>query len=426
VKAEILSIGTEILLGEIVDTNAAYIAARLPAMGIDLYFKAVVGDNLERLTETIGRARDRSDVVICTGGLGPTEDDLTREAISAVLGETPEVDAALEEQLRAFFARRGYAMPESNVKQCWLIPSARAIPNPRGTAPGWWAERDGKVIVAMPGPPTEMTRMWESEVAPELLRRNPGSVLVTRTLKTAGIGEGTVDEMVSALLKSSNPSIGIYARADGVHLRLAAKAGDEATAWRLIEPAEAEARAILGAAIWGADDDTFESVVGGMLRDRGLTLATMESCTGGLLASTITDVPGSSAYFRGGLVSYQTQMKVDWGVNAAVIEEHGAVSQECAREMARAARERLGADAGAAVTGVAGPDEQEGKPAGTVHVAVDGAWSAPRAMSYVFPQGRGAVKRRAVTTALVMLRQLLLDYSADPETRRARDVYEPS
>ena len=167
-------------------------------------------------------------MVICTGGLGPTEDDLTREAICAVVGEEPHVDPELEANLRGFFEQRGYAMPERNVKQCWVIPSGRAIPNPRGTAPGWWVERDGKIIVAMPGPPTEMTRMWEKEVAPELLRRNPGTILITRTLKTAGIGEGTVDEMVSPLLKSTNPSIGIYARADGVHVRMAAKAPDEA------------------------------------------------------------------------------------------------------------------------------------------------------------------------------------------------------
>ncbi|MEX2246678.1 MAG: competence/damage-inducible protein A [Dehalococcoidia bacterium] len=409
-KAEILSIGTEILLGEIVDTNAQYIASRLPALGIDLYFKAVVGDNLDRLSETIQRARERSDVVICTGGLGPTEDDLTREAICAVMGEEPHVDPDLEANLRAFFERRGYAMPERNVKQCWLIPSARAIPNPRGTAPGWWAERDGKVIVAMPGPPTEMTRMWENEVAPELLRRNPGSVLVTRTLKTAGIGEGTVDEMVSPLLKSQNPSIGIYARADGVHLRLAAKAPAEEDAWRLIRPLEQEVRAVVGAAIWGADDDTFESVVGDMMRERHVTLATMESCTGGLLASTITDVPGSSGYFAGGLVSYQTQLKLDWGVRPDVIEESGVISAECAREMARAVRERLVASVGVGITGVAGPDEQEGKPAGTIHVAVDAIWEAPRSVSYVFPQGRTAVKRRAVTTALVLLRQSLLEH----------------
>jgi nicotinamide-nucleotide amidase len=409
-KAEILSIGTEILLGEIVDTNASYIASRLPGLGIDLYFKAVVGDNLERLSETIGRAIERSDIVICTGGLGPTEDDLTREAICVVLGEEPRVDPDLERNLREFFQRRGYAMPERNVKQCWVIPSGRAIPNPRGTAPGWWVERDGKIIIAMPGPPTEMTRMWENEVAPELVRRNPGSVLITRTLKTTGIGEGTVDEMVSALLKSQNPSIGIYARADGVHLRLAAKAPTAEEARALIAPVEDEARAILGPAIWGADDDTFESVVGDMMRVHDITVVTMESCTGGLLASTLTDVPGASIYFKGGFVSYQTELKVEWGVPESVVDEFGVISPECARAMAQAVRERLEATVGIGITGVAGPDEQEGKPVGTVHIGIDAAWAAPQTMSYVFPQGRAAVKRRAVTTALTMLRQALLGY----------------
>ncbi|MEX0750212.1 MAG: competence/damage-inducible protein A [Dehalococcoidia bacterium] len=412
-KAEILSIGTEILLGEITDTNAQYIASRLPGLGIDLYFKAVVGDNMERLTETIGRARERSDVVICTGGLGPTEDDLTREAISAVLGEEPHVDPDLEATLRSFFERRGYAMPESNVKQCWLIPSARAIQNPRGTAPGWWVERDGKIIVAMPGPPTEMTRMWENEVAPALKARNPGGILVTRTLKTAGVGEGTVDEMMSPLLKSQNPSIGIYARADGVHVRLAAKAADEESAWRLIVPVEEEVRQILGAAIWGADDDTFESVIGDMAKERGVSIATMESCTGGMLASTLTDVPGSSAFFRSGLVSYQTEVKIEYGVPAEIVEEHGVISPECARAMAKATRERFEASVGVGITGVAGPEEQEGKPVGTIHIAIDAIWAAPQSMSYVFPQGRTAVKRRAVTTALVLLRQSLLEYKSE-------------
>jgi nicotinamide-nucleotide amidase len=304
-------------------------------------------------------------------------------------------------------------MPARNVKQCLVIPSCRVIPNPRGTAPGWWVERDGKIIIAMPGPPTEMNRMWEKEVAPELARRNPGSVLITRTLKTAGVGEGTVDEMVSPLLKSTNPSIGIYARADGVHVRLAAKAPDERQAWELINPVEAEARAILGPSIWGADDDSFESVVGDMMKEHGVTLATMESCTGGLLASTITDVPGSSGYFAGGFVTYQTEQKIAMGVDAQVIAEHGVISQECAREMALAARERLEASVGVGITVVAGPDEEEGKPVGMVHVAVDAVWAPPQALSYTYAQGRAVVKRRAVTTALVMLRQSLLAYSPE-------------
>lgn len=254
--------------------------------------------------------------------------------------------------------------------------------------------------------------MWEKEVIPRLRRhpRAPKSVLVTRTLKTTGIGEGHVDEMVSPLLKSTNPSIGVYARADGVQLRIAAKAATEGEAQALIAPVEAEMRSILGAFVWGADDETMEYAIGAMLRDRGLWLATMESCTGGLLANTITNVPGSSSYFRGGLVSYATEMKVEWGVDAQVIAEHGVISTETAQAMANAARSHLHADVGVGVTGVAGPDEQDGQPPGTVHIAVDSGLSAPQTLSYQFAQSREAVKRRAVTTALGLLRRVLLDW----------------
>jgi nicotinamide-nucleotide amidase len=255
-----------------------------------------------------------------------------------------------------------------------------------------------------------MHRMWEQEVAPELLRRNPGSVLVTRTLKTAGIGEGTIDEMVSEELKSTNPSIGIYARQDGVHLRLAAKAPTEPEAWTLIRPKEEQLRRILGMAVWGADEDTFESIIVDMLKERRVTLASMESCTGGMLASTITDIAGSSGVFKGGLVSYQTELKIEWGVPVEVIEHHGVISDECARAMAKAARERTEASVGIGITCVAGPDTQEDKPVGTVHIALDAIWTAPKSVQYVYPQGRTAVKRRAVTAALTLLRQTLLEW----------------
>ena len=410
-RAEIISIGTELLLGEIVDTNSAFVAARLPALGIDLYYKHTVGDNLRRLVETLGRALERADLVLCTGGLGPTEDDLTREAIAQVMGEEPRVDPEIEAWLRGVFARRGGTMPERNIKQAWLIPSARAISNPRGTAPGWWVERDAKLVIAMPGPPAEMTRMWEEEVAPELLRRRPGAVLITRTIKTAGIGEGSVDEMLSPLLKTTNPSVGIYARADGIHVRIAAKAPTEEEARKMIEPLEAEMRRILGGAVWGADDDTFESVIGEMLVERGLTLAVMESCSGGLLADAITNVPGSSRYFRGGIVSYATEVKEAMGVDPAVIREHGVVSAETAAAMARAVRERLDADIGVGVTGVAGPEPQEGAPVGLVYIAVDGGEKvAPQSLSFQFAQSRQAIKRRAVTQAIMLLRRALLGH----------------
>ncbi len=407
-KAEIISIGTEILLGEILDSNSQFIASRLPALGIDLYYKHTVGDNFDRLSETLGRAWDENDIVFTTGGLGPTEDDLTREAIANVLKEEVRVDPDLEAWVRSIFARRPGTMPERNIKQAWLVPSARAIPNPRGTAPGWWVERNGKIIIAMPGPPAEMTRMWEYEVAPELKRRHPGAVLVTRTLKTSGLGEGSVDEMLSPLLKSTNPSIGIYARADGIHVRFAAKAASEEEAREMIEPLEEEARRILHPAVWGVDNDTFESVVGEMLVDRGLSLAVMESCTGGLLSDVITNVPGSSRYFRGGIVSYATEVKELMGVDPAVIQEYGVISAETAIAMAMAARERLEADVGLGVTGVAGPDPQDGAPVGQVHIAISYGDAAPQSMSYVFSQSREAIKRRAVTQAIGLLRRTLL------------------
>jgi nicotinamide-nucleotide amidase len=329
------------------------------------------------------------------------------------MGEQPVVDPGLEEALRARYRGRNAVMPERNIKQAWLIPSARAIANPRGTAPGWWVEKDGKIIVSLPGPPAEMNRMWDEEVAPQLLKLNPGTVLVKRTLKTAGLGESNVDEVLSPLLKTTNPSVGIYARADGVHVRLAAKAPSPAQAQSLIAPIEAQMRELLTPYVWGADDETFESVVGDMLKKRGQTLAVMESCTGGLLASTLTDVAGSSAFFRSGIVSYQTEVKIESGVPAEVVEEFGVISPECARARAKAARERFEASVGVGITGVAGPEEQEGKPVGTVHIGIDAIWAAPQTMSYVFPQGRTAVKRRAVTTALVLLRQALLDFRAE-------------
>jgi nicotinamide-nucleotide amidase len=254
-----------------------------------------------------------------------------------------------------------------------------------------------------------MARMWDEEVAPELLRRSEGTILVTRTLKTTGMGEPLVDETLSPLLKSTNPSIGIYARPDGVHVRLAAKAPTQDGARSLIEPLEAEIRRLLGTAIWGTDNDTFMTMVGQMLAERGLTLAVMESCTGGLLADEITNVPGSSRYFRGGIVSYATEVKELMGVDPAIIEEHGVISDETAAGMAAAVRERLMADVGIGITGVAGPDSQDGKPVGEVHIAVAGGKKVPdQSLNFVFGQGREQIKRRAVTQATMLLRRALL------------------
>ena len=410
-RAEILSIGTEIMFGEITDTNAAYIASALPEYGIDLLWVTQVGDNPARLKEAFARAWERSDYVFCTGGLGPTEDDITRETIAEMLGETLYVDAEQERVLHEVFAARGITpFPPRNIKQAHLIPSARAIVNPRGTAPGWWVERDGKVIAVMPGPPAEMHHMWDAEVAPELERR-ADSILVARTLKTSGIGEAAVDEMLSPLLAGVNPSIGIYARADGVSARIAAKAPTREEAWALIRPVEEEARKILGPAIWGIDDDSLASGVGRMLRDQGLTLGLMESASGGAIASAITDIEGASAYFTGSLVTYATDMKIAMGVPAEVIAEHGVISRETAEAMAKTARERLGCDIALSVTGIAGAEPMEGQPGGTMHLALTDGTSMDYTTFRYF-QGREQSKRRIVLQALTMLRRYLMDRAA--------------
>lgn len=406
-KGEIISVGTELLLGEIVDTNAAFLAQQLSLLGIDLYWVSQVGDNRARLLEVLRRAWDRSDLILLSGGLGPTDDDLTREAIAELVGEKMAVDPELEKWLRESFARLGLSMPLSNLKQATLIPSAKSIPNPLGTAPGWWLEKEGRVLVAMPGVPAEMYRMWSDVVLPRLRPYTGAAVLITRTLKVLGKGESEVEELLHGFVSSPNPTLATYAKQDGIHVRLAAKATRREAAARMIEELESRVRSILGSFIYGADNESLAQVVGGLLRGMGLSLAVMESCTGGYLANAITDVPGSSAYFKGGLVAYTREVKAAWGVELALMDQHGLVSPEVASAMARAARERLGVEVGVGITGVAGPEELEGKPAGTIHMAVDDRGQL-RVSSSVYPRGRLDVKRVATLRALNLLRRSLL------------------
>lgn len=402
-RAEILSIGTELLLGNITDTNATFLSQQLAALGIDLYFVSQVGDNQRRVVETLRRAWERADLIITTGGLGPTEDDLTRESIAELLDEKMEVIPELERELRDFFTGRGIAMPARNLKQAALIPSARTLPNPVGTAPGWWTERDGHIIVSMPGVPHEMMRMWTNEVVP-LLRPRTGAVLFTRMLRVSGIGEGVVEEKLDPLLHNSNPTIATYAKRDAVDVRVTAKAPTEEQAQALVAAVEAQVREILGSYVFGVDDETLQSVLGGLLREKGWTLGAMESCTGGLFASTITDIAGSSDYFRGGLVSYATVIKAEWGVPQEILDRHGAVSLETAKAMASTARARLGADVGVGITGVAGPSEQEGKPVGTIHIAIESPLGMATASPNLRSRSRTEVKWRATLAALNLAR----------------------
>ena len=406
-KAEIVSIGTELLLGQITDTDSSFLASELPELGVDLYFISQVGDNLNRIHGVLERAWRRSDLILTTGGLGPTEDDLTREAIADFLGEELSLDPALGEWIRDFFQRRGREMSPNNLKQAMVIPSVTPLINERGTAPGWWVEKDGHLLIAMPGPPRELSYMWEAHVKPKLRAKGTGEIIISRNLKTWELGESNLDQMVSPYLHSANPTVGVYAKPDGVHLRITAKAGNEEEARRLIAPVEEGLRAILKDTVWGADDDTLAELTGKMLKARNLTLATMESCTGGLLANAITDVAGSSGYFRGGLVAYNNDMKVNHGVDPHTIEAHGAVSPETAREMAQVARRSLKADVGIGITGVAGPEELEGKPVGTVHIGVSGP-SHDKLHTGRYPPPRLDIKGRTVIAALNQLRAYLL------------------
>ena len=399
--AEILSIGTELLMGELVDTNSAFLASELAKLGIEVRWVTKVGDDPERLSEAIERAFKRSDVTLTSGGLGPTSDDLTRETIARVCGEEMTVQNDLLEHLKGLFANRGFPMPETNVKQATLIPSARAIDNPMGTAPGWWVEREGRVIVAMPGPPREIQRMWANEIAPRLRERNAGIAIVTRNLKTFGISEGGLDEILSSLFKSENPLLGIYSKQDGIHLRAIATAATDEEASALIVPMEAEIRGIIGDdAIWGEDDETPESKAVALLRDRGLTLGVVEAFTGGLVCNNLTEVTGSEDVLKGGSVAGSADALVRLGVGASIVEKHGIASAEAAEDMARAARETLGADVGIGVSPLALESADGRVVAGTSFIGYSMNGRSGSTSGH-YPTRRLRIRGRAVTHALL-------------------------
>jgi nicotinamide-nucleotide amidase len=411
-QAEILAFGTELLMGEIVDTNSAHIASRLPALGVKLQAISIVGDEMEELVGALRRGLARSDIIFTTGGLGPTADDLTREAIAEALNEPLERDPQLVADLEQTYLSRGTTMPLGNLKQATRIPSVEIISNPRGTAPGWWSEKDGRIIVAMPGVPAELEYMWEHQVTPRILERDTGLVITSRNLKTFGLGEAAVGDQVQHLFGRGNPYLGIYPRQDGIHLRIIAQGETQKEVSALIEPLENEIRMILGPLIWGTDNETAESRVGAELEKLGFTIAVMESCTGGLMASSITDIPGSSNYFRGGIVSYTNDSKSAYGVDPELIRQHGAVSSQVAEAMAQGIRQVLGSDIGVGITGVAGPDPLEGIEPGTVYMAV--AWkNGARSTSNRFLPNRPLVKRRAVTQTLLEVHTLLQELAKE-------------
>lgn len=409
--AEIVSVGTELLLGQITDTNAAYLGRTLAGLGVDLYYKSTVGDNETRVLDTLRRARERADLVITSGGLGPTEDDLTKECVAKVFDEDLVMDEPALAHLRGFFAKRGIGMPERNTKQALIYRNGRTIDNPNGTAPGALLEKDGKIAISLPGPPNEMVPMVENHVIPYLTERLSGErqYLVTRVYRLIGIGESAAEEVVHDLIHGTNPTLAPLAHTGEVHLRAGAKASTRAEAEALLLPLETELRRRLRRFIYGTDDTTLEAAVVRTLIDRGLTLACAESCTGGMLGSRLTSISGSSAAFRGGLITYADTAKIDLlGVDPALLAAHGAVSAPVAEAMARGARDRLGADIGVSITGVAGPEGgTPEKPVGLVYIGLCTAGETLSRENH-FIGLRETIRQRSTQVALQMVRETLL------------------
>ena len=401
-KAEIVSVGTELLLGSITDTNATFLAQELSPLGIDLYYVSQVGDNLGRIVEVLGRAWGRSDLTIITGGVGPTDDDMTREAIAAMLGETPEVDEAVVEQVERFFRMRGQAMPAKNRKQAWLIPSARPLLNPIGTAPGWFVERDGRMLASMPGVPREMTRMWREELMPRVKRQLPRTTLVSRTLKTIGIGESAAEQQLGELVNAHNPTTATYAKNDGVHVRITAKAATEVIAREMIAPVEVEARGRLGDTIYGIDDETLPGALLRLAAGRGLTLATADINTGARLAALFGDDPAAVEHYRGGWVLGLAEA-------AQLVDTAADDLERLATALASKVRADLGAGAG--MTALAQlsdlPDPATGRHTGTLIIAVDlGGRVATKRHEYA--STAADLRRRAILWGAEFLRLELL------------------
>jgi nicotinamide-nucleotide amidase len=401
-------VGTELLLGQIANTNAQHISQSLSSIGIDVYFHVAVGDNLERVADTVRTALGRSDVVLITGGLGPTPDDLTSEAVAKALGVGLERDEAMATTIRAIFDRMGREMPEENLKQADLPAGAVPIP-PRGTAPGYYIEREEKLVAALPGVPWEMKEMLAGTVIPLLEERSGEATTISRQILVLGLGESATHQKIADIVdRQTNPTIAYLAGGGQVRVRLTAKARTESEALALIGAVEAEIRARLGDAAVAGHPATLGEALGHMLSELGCSIGAVESLTGGLIGSQLTHGPGSSEYFKGSLITYSTEAKRDVaGLDPTIIEGPGVVSEAAAVALARSAAERFGADLGIAATGVAGPTEQEGKPVGTIFVAahMEGEDEVRHVRGY---GDRDNVRLVATYAALDLARRMLL------------------
>lgn len=370
-NAEIISVGTELLLGQIVNTDAKFIAEELASAGINLFYTTVVGDNAERLKNAVDIAFSRAELVIFTGGLGPTCDDITKETVAEYFGLETVCDEYSLNKIKAFFDKINKKMTDNNVKQAYMPRSAKILENFHGTAPGCIIEKNGKIAVMIPGPPSEAEPMFKNRVMPYLMGKS-GNVILSKTVKTFGIGESALEDRVKDLAENKNPTLAPYAKTGEAELRITAKAANKEEAENLIGDMLEKVKERVGEYIYGYDDETLNSAVYKYLKNNGLTLSTAESCTGGLLADAIVKIPGSSGVFGYGAVTYANEAKMKiLGVKSETLEKYGAVSPQTAKEMAEGIRKLSGSDLGAATTGIAGPDGGTAeKPVGLVYIAV--------------------------------------------------------
>jgi len=406
-RCEVVAVGTELLLGAVVDTNSARIGEHLALAGIDCHFQTRVGDNVGRITTALRLALERSDAVLVCGGLGPTPDDVTRDAIAAVMGVSLERDDEMVERIRGIFESRRREMANTNVLQADLPRGARFILQERGTAPGLICPVGDQVIYAVPGVPFEMEGMIERAVIPDLKRRaRSPSTIVSRVLNTWGLAESTLAERISSRVDAqTNPTVAFLASGvKGIKVRITAKAPDEATAAEMLDVEEAELRALLGEVVFGVDDQSMEKVVGALLEERGWTVGVAESLTGGLVGARLAEAEGSSAWFRGSVVAYHAQVKFD----LLDVPEGPVVTAAAALAMARGAAKVLSSDVGLGITGVAGPTTQDGQPVGTVFMAV--AFEGEETVvEEHFPGDRRHVRQFSAISLLDLLRRRLLD-----------------
>lgn len=412
---ELVSVGTEILLGNIVNTNAAYLAEQCAALGFSCFYQTVVGDNEERLMQALQTALGRSDIVIASGGLGPTQDDLTKETAAKVLGRSLYMDDHSKERIAQYFTRRGLELTENNWKQAMVPEGATVIDNDNGTAPGIIMEENGKRIILLPGPPGELIPMFESAVGPYLAGAAAG-VIYSQTVKLCGIGESKAETMIADLIaQQGNPTIAPYAKTGEVHLRITAKAEEEKEARKLVKPVVKELKNRFGMNVYTTDKDvTLEEAVVDLLLANRLTVTTAESCTGGLLSARLINVPGVSEVFKSGQVTYSNKAKHKLlGVKKPSLDKYGAVSENVAKQMAKGAAVSSKADVAVAITGIAGPDGGTAqKPVGLVYIACS-VCGKMKIKEYHFSGSRSKIRENSVTAALTLMRQSILEHYSE-------------